>query len=148
MFRELKAAWNSFLESVASNSVVQNFGEHMLKFLRDSLTEATKLFGVLDGILHLDWAAIGKAYRGEGLPNVDPRVGTGAASLPGQKPGETPEFVALRDRVADAVGISRDAFRLLQQSEGKWDARANKWSDALDKAGNVIENGGKGAAQG
>jgi hypothetical protein len=57
------------------------------------------------------------------------------------------EFVALRDRVADAVGISRDAFRLLQQSEGKWDARANKWSDALDKAGNVIENGGKGAAQ-
>jgi hypothetical protein len=50
MFRELKAAWNSFLESVASNSVVQNFGEHMLKFLRDSVTEATKLFGILDGI--------------------------------------------------------------------------------------------------
>jgi hypothetical protein len=146
-FRELKAAWNAFLESVASNSVVQNFGEHMLKFLRDSITEATKLFGILDGILHLDWAAIGKAWRGEGLPNVDPRLGTGAPSVPGQRPGETAEFVALRDRVADAVGISRDAFRLLQQSEGVWDARTNKWSDALDKAGNVIENGGKGAAQ-
>jgi cytoplasmic iron level regulating protein YaaA (DUF328/UPF0246 family) len=50
-FHQLQAAWNSFLESVASNTVVKNFGQQMLKFLRDSVTEATKLFGILDALV-------------------------------------------------------------------------------------------------
>lgn len=144
-FREFKQAWNDLLDSLGSNRVVRWFGDRIVDTLTQSLNLMRALLDAGRALSELNFKNLNEALG----RNLTPGAGdtTGVASVSGQRPGETPEFVALRDRVADAVGISREAFRLLQQSEGKWDARANKWSDALDKAGNVIENGGKGAAQ-
>jgi hypothetical protein len=144
-FREFKQAWFDLLDSLAANRVVNWFGTRIINDLTVGLNLMRALLDAARALSELNFKNFNEAMWRNLAPG---ETGAGGAvSVPGQKPGETPDFVALRDRVADAVGISREAFRLLQQSEGKWDARANKWSDALDKAGNVIENGGKGAAQ-
>jgi hypothetical protein len=146
-FREFKQAWFDLLDSLAANRVVNWFGTRIINDLTVGLNLMRALLDAARALSELNFKNLHEALSRDLAPGTTGPGGVGAASVPGQKPGETPDFVALRDRVADAVGISREAFRLLQQSEGKWDARANKWSDALDKAGNVIENGGKGAAQ-
>jgi hypothetical protein len=148
---ELHQNWTKLLDTLGADAAwtkLLNFLATTARELNGIATLAGKVGGAF-GWLN-DWVMNHKGVEAALDAAGNPRRPAQAEGAPADNSKPTsspagPEFAALRDKVADEVGLTREAFRRLQESEGK--LRDGRWIDAEDAKGNVLPNGGKGAVQ-
>jgi hypothetical protein len=155
----LKAAWDSLLKSIAENTVIRAVGVELLNFLKATVEEATKLAGILDGIMHLDVGAVVRAWRG--LPPLErPQTvaetspsptGTVKVNTEGGGLGAVGMF-QLRQAAAKDVGLTPedryDYFKNVQGGLQYFRQQLEAFNGDLDSATRAFKEGAGGARAG